>query len=75
MGFSNRTQRFTGSNYLDVDSPFTIASKDIWLMSGYGPQDCWKLEEKMPFYTAVEEKNSRAENVGKSIVISFDVNS
>ena len=21
MGFSNRTQRFTGSNYLDVDSP------------------------------------------------------
>ena len=24
MGFSNRTQRFTGSNYLDVDSPFPI---------------------------------------------------
>ena len=22
MGFSNRAQRFTGSNYLDVDSPF-----------------------------------------------------
>ena len=21
MGFSNRAQRFTGSNYLDVDSP------------------------------------------------------
>ena len=24
MGFSNRAQRFTGSNYLDVDSPFQI---------------------------------------------------
>ena len=23
MGFSNRAQRFTGSNYLDVDSPLT----------------------------------------------------
>ena len=22
-GFNNRTQRFTGSNYLDVDTPFT----------------------------------------------------
>ena len=22
MGFNNRAQRFTGSNYLDVDSPF-----------------------------------------------------
>ena len=22
MGFSNHAQRFTGSNYLDVDSPF-----------------------------------------------------
>ena len=24
VGFSNRAQRFTGSNYLDVDSPFKI---------------------------------------------------
>ena len=23
MGFINRAQRFTGSNYLDVESPFT----------------------------------------------------
>ena len=26
MGFSNRAQRFTGSNYLDVDSPFQLSS-------------------------------------------------
>ena len=25
MGFSNYAQRFTGSNYLDVDSPFKYA--------------------------------------------------
>ena len=30
MGFSNRTQRFTGSIYLDVDSPF-----GIWLYTKY----------------------------------------
>ena len=24
MGFSNRAHRFTGSNYLDVDSAFTV---------------------------------------------------
>ena len=24
IGFSNRAQRFTGSNYLDVDSPFSL---------------------------------------------------
>ena len=24
MGFSNRKQRFTGSNYLDVDSPLRL---------------------------------------------------
>ena len=26
MDFSNRAQRFTGSNYLDVDSPFSEVS-------------------------------------------------
>ena len=27
MGFSNRAQRFTGSNYLDVDSPLRFLQK------------------------------------------------
>ena len=27
MSFSNRAQRFTGSNYLDVDSPFKLSNK------------------------------------------------
>ena len=31
MGFSNRAQRFTGSNYLDVDSPMEkIKNKGSW---------------------------------------------
>ena len=29
MGFSNRAQRFTGSNYLDVDSPFETKKSSI----------------------------------------------
>ena len=53
----------------------TIGSKDIRLISGYGPQDCWKIEDRMPFFTALEEEISKAEISGKSIVISFDANS
>ena len=29
MSFSNRPQRFTGSNYLDVDSPFKKAFRKL----------------------------------------------
>ena len=29
MGFSNRAQRFTGSNYLDVDSPLKSCSRQV----------------------------------------------
>ena len=33
-----------------------IANKDIRIMSGYGPQENWKIEDKMPvFKTLVEE--------------------
>ena len=43
------------------------------MISGYGPQDCWKLEECMPFF--LEEEISKAELAGKSLLISFDSNS
>ena len=37
MGFSNRAQRFTGSNYLDVDSPLhpDEDSTFIWSSTKY----------------------------------------
>ena len=30
MSFSNRAQRFTGSNYLDVDSPFVLSYISVY---------------------------------------------
>ena len=40
MGFINRTQRFTGSNYLDVDSPLKkyqkLISKSLHFEGGQG---------------------------------------
>ena len=41
-------------------------------MSGYGPQEGWKDEEKMPFFVALEEEISKAHMAGKSIIIELD---
>ena len=44
-------------------------------MSGYGPQEAWKLQDKLPFYQTLEEEVTKAEIAGKSIMISLDANS
>ena len=53
----------------------TVGKKEIRLISGYGPQDCWKSEDRLPFFLALEEEISKSELAGKSIVISLDANS
>ena len=53
----------------------SIGNKDVRLISGYGPQDCWKVEDRMPFFLALEEEISKAELAGKSVILSFDSNS
>ena len=45
------------------------------MISGYGPQDSWKLEDKLPFFLALEEEISKAELAGRSTIIGFDANS
>ena len=53
----------------------TVCKKDIRVVSGYGPQECWKPKDKMPFYLALEEEISKAEIAGKTIIMGFDANS
>ena len=53
----------------------TVGKRDIRIISGYGPQECWNTEDKMPFYVALEEEISKAEIAGKPIIIGFDANS
>ena len=52
-----------------------IANKEIRVMTGYGPQEYWLDEEKMPFFVALEEEVSKAKMANKSIWMEIDANS
>ena len=53
----------------------TISERDVRIISGYGPQESWPLEERLPFFQALEEEITKGGLAGKSIMISFDANS
>ena len=52
-----------------------ISNKEIRLISGYGPQECWAECDRMPFFLALEQEIVKAEIEGKSIMIEMDANS
>jgi hypothetical protein len=52
-----------------------VGKKEIRIISGYGPQENWKDEDKMPFFVALEEEIIKAQSNGKSIVMELDSNS
>ena len=51
-----------------------IAGKSVRIISGYGPQETWKIQDKQPFFQALEEEITKAGLAGKSIMISLDAN-
>ena len=52
-----------------------VTGKEIRLISGYGPQESWTEEERMPFFITLEEEINKADMMGKSIIIQTDANS
>ena len=52
-----------------------IQNKDIRIITGYGPQENWIEEDRVPFYLALEEEIITAELQGASIIIEMDSNS
>ena len=52
-----------------------VENKEIRVMSGYGPQEIWTDEEKMPFFVTLEEEIIKAQSSGKSILLELDANS
>ena len=52
-----------------------VKNREIRVISGYGPQESWKEEQRMPFFTALEEEVAKAELLGKSVIIEMDSNS
>ena len=52
-----------------------IKKKSVRIISGYGPQECLPVEERMPFFLALEEEITKAGLAGESVIISLDANS
>ena len=38
-----------------------VGGKHICVISGYGPQECWSPDRRMPVFTALEEEVTKAE--------------
>ena len=51
-----------------------VGVKEVRIISGYGPQETWKDEDKMPFFVALEEEIIKAQDNEKSIIIAMDAN-
>ena len=52
-----------------------MGNKYVRVISGYGPQENWKLEDKLPFFRALEEEIKRAKLHEKAIFLQLDANS
>ena len=52
-----------------------IKNKSVRIISGYGPQECWPMDERLPFFQALEEEVTKAGLAGSSVIISLDANS
>ena len=52
-----------------------MGNKDVCIISGYGPQENWRLEDKMPFFRALEEEIIKAKMNDKLLYIQLDANS
>ena len=50
-------------------------TKEIRIISGYGPQESWPVAARMPFFNALEEEIVKAELEDKSVIIEMDANS
>ena len=52
-----------------------VGNKEVWIITGYGPQETWPEEQRLPFFQALEKVIVKAELQGKSIFIEMDSNS
>jgi hypothetical protein len=52
-----------------------VEKTSIRVITGYGPQEKWDEDERIPFFEALEVEIVSAELEGKSIIISMDANS
>ena len=51
-----------------------IGGRDIRVISGYGPQENWIKEDRIPFFKALEEEIIKAKSNEKAVYIQMDAN-
>ena len=51
-----------------------LGQKDARIISGYGPQENWSIEERTPFFNALEEEIVKAKTNDKLVYIQMDAN-
>ena len=51
-----------------------LGNKDTRIITGYGPQENWKREERTPFFDALEEEIVKAQTSDKAVYIQMDAN-
>ena len=51
-----------------------LGGRDVRVISGYGPQENWKSEEKLLFFRALEEEILKTKMYEKAIYIQMDAN-
>ena len=49
--------------------------ENIRVISGYGPQENWEEERRLPFFIALEIEIEKATLAGKAVIIEMDANS
>ena len=62
-------------NFELIVTKIKVGNKEIRVMTGYGPQETWTDDEKIPSFIALEEEVTKANSTNKSIVIELDANS
>ena len=79
MGIHKKLEPVLIEEYCDtfelIVAEIKVAQKGIRVITGYGPQENWSDEEKMPFFVALEEEVSKAQMAGKGVIIEVDANS
>ena len=79
LGIHNSLEPVLIEEYSDtfelIVAEIKLSGKEVRVMSGYGPQENWTTEEKMPFFVALEEEISKAKLNGKSLILELDANS
>ena len=52
-----------------------MGGKEVRIITGYGPQENWKRDERLPFFQALEDEIVKAISSDKLVYIQMDANS